>query len=122
MSCSSYCFTNYLGHNLFAVYVFLHDLFQIADSIFYSSEISLKTGDTPRADVLILPNNTFEDEGWYACVAANSLGSTSSLGYLHVIEPPVLPMLNPFIILMISVFAVIFMKGFIVLYCTYKNQ
>ncbi|XP_044765231.1 fibroblast growth factor receptor homolog 1-like isoform X2 [Coccinella septempunctata] len=81
-----------------------------------------KTGDTPRADVLILPNITFEDEGWYACVAANSLGSTSSLGYLHVIEPPVLPMLNPFIILMISVFAVIFIIGSIVLYCTYKNQ
>ncbi|XP_045481773.1 fibroblast growth factor receptor homolog 1-like isoform X3 [Harmonia axyridis] len=87
-----------------------------------TTKVIQKTGDTPSADVLILPNITYKDEGWYACVAANSLGSTSSLGYLHVIEPPIVPVLNPFIILTISSVGVIFIIGSIVLYCTYKNH
>lgn len=29
---------------------------------------------------------TFADEGWYTCVAANSLGTTSASAYLHVVE------------------------------------
>lgn len=33
---------------------------------------------------------TYADEGWYTCVAANSLGSSSASAYLHVVEffPP----------------------------------
>lgn len=29
---------------------------------------------------------TYSDEGWYTCVASNSLGSTSASAYLHVVD------------------------------------
>lgn len=46
--------------------------------------------DDENAEVLRLDNVTFADIGWYTCVAANSLGSTSASAYLHVVEffPP----------------------------------
>lgn len=39
-----------------------------------------------NAERLQLDNVTYEDEGWYTCVAANSLGSTSASAYLKVVE------------------------------------
>lgn len=36
--------------------------------------------------MLRLYNVTYEDAGWYTCVAANSLGSTDSSAYLNVVE------------------------------------
>ncbi|KAL3289724.1 hypothetical protein HHI36_023122 [Cryptolaemus montrouzieri] len=82
-----------------------------------------KTGDTPEPDVLILYNVTYEDEGWYACVAANSLGSTASTGYLKVVKTlAVEEELNPLIIITISSFVVVIVVTSIILYCTYKNQ
>lgn len=29
---------------------------------------------------------TYQDEGWYVCIAANSLGRTSGQAYLTVVE------------------------------------
>jgi fibroblast growth factor receptor 2 len=34
---------------------------------------------------------TYADEGWYTCIAANSLGSSYSSAYLHVVESLPLP-------------------------------
>ena len=45
------------------------------------------TGDTPdTGDVLTLTNITHEMEGWYTCVAGNSLGMTSASAYLRVVD------------------------------------
>ena len=35
---------------------------------------------------LVLENVTEKDEGWYTCIAANSLGSSHSTAYLQVVE------------------------------------
>jgi hypothetical protein len=31
-------------------------------------------------------NVTYQDEGWYACIAANSLGRTAAKAYLKVVD------------------------------------
>jgi len=42
--------------------------------------------DEENAEILRIENVTFEDQGWYTCMAANSLGSTSASAYLEVVE------------------------------------
>ncbi|KAL1492397.1 hypothetical protein ABEB36_010649 [Hypothenemus hampei] len=37
-------------------------------------------------EILELNNITYENEGWYTCVAANSLGQTSAQAYLKVVD------------------------------------
>ncbi|CAI9738965.1 fibroblast growth factor receptor 2-like isoform X1 [Octopus vulgaris] len=39
-------------------------------------------------EVLYLPNVTYEDSGWYTCVASNSIGVTYQSAWLAVVEPP----------------------------------
>jgi Immunoglobulin I-set domain len=41
--------------------------------------------DDENLEVLRIENVAFSDEGWYTCVVANSLGSTSESGYLRVV-------------------------------------
>ncbi|XP_060515844.1 fibroblast growth factor receptor homolog 1-like isoform X2 [Cylas formicarius] len=49
-----------------------------------------KSGNTLTPEIYEITNVSHDDEGWYACLAANSLGRTISTAYLHVIdeEPP----------------------------------
>jgi fibroblast growth factor receptor 2 len=42
--------------------------------------------DDENSEVLRLENVTFADEGWYTCVAANTLGESYASAYLHVVE------------------------------------
>jgi Immunoglobulin I-set domain len=42
--------------------------------------------DEDNPDILKLSNVTIEDEGWYTCMAANSLGLSMASGYLQVLE------------------------------------
>lgn len=37
-------------------------------------------------EVLEIHNVTHEDEGWYTCIAGNSLGVTYASAYLHVVD------------------------------------
>eukprot|EP00106_Octopus_bimaculoides_P002097 XP_014769539.1 PREDICTED: fibroblast growth factor receptor 2-like [Octopus bimaculoides] len=39
-------------------------------------------------EVLYLPNVTYEDSGWYTCVASNSIGVRYRSAWLTVVEPP----------------------------------
>ncbi|KAI5746919.1 hypothetical protein M8J77_009049 [Diaphorina citri] len=39
-----------------------------------------------NAEVLEIHNVTHEDEGWYTCIAGNSLGVTYASAYLHVVD------------------------------------
>jgi hypothetical protein len=34
----------------------------------------------------VLSNVSYEDEGWYTCIAGNSLGMTYASAYLHVVD------------------------------------
>jgi hypothetical protein len=45
-----------------------------------------KSGDTENPEVYEIRNVTYQDEGWYACIAANSLGRTAAKAYLKVVE------------------------------------
>lgn len=42
--------------------------------------------DAENSGELTLHDITHDDEGWYSCVVANSLGSTAASAYLHVID------------------------------------
>ncbi|XP_037030853.1 fibroblast growth factor receptor homolog 1 isoform X4 [Bradysia coprophila] len=42
--------------------------------------------DEEEKDKLKLENVTHADEGWYTCVASNSLGTTAAKAYLHVVD------------------------------------
>lgn len=39
-----------------------------------------------KPEQLTIYNVTKEDEGWYVCVALNSLGNTTAKGYLTVLD------------------------------------
>lgn len=42
--------------------------------------------DEENADILRIENVTYNDSGWYTCVAANSLGQTNESAYLNVVD------------------------------------
>lgn len=47
--------------------------------------VCLKT-NSEDTEVLELYNVTHEDEGWYTCIASNSLGATVASAYLRVVD------------------------------------
>lgn len=51
-----------------------------------SKNRSIIKTDPDMTNVLKLENVTHEDEGWYTCIAANSLGQTTSTAYLTVVD------------------------------------
>ncbi|XP_068085907.1 fibroblast growth factor receptor 3 [Anabrus simplex] len=42
--------------------------------------------DDSNPEILQIHNVTYEDDGWYTCIAANSLGTTYASAYLHVVD------------------------------------
>ncbi|KAL0269848.1 UNVERIFIED_CONTAM: hypothetical protein PYX00_007446 [Menopon gallinae] len=53
---------------------------------------SVETGsDNQSSDVLVIQNVTHDDEGWYSCIAGNSLGNTYASAYLKVIDEEEIP-------------------------------
>ncbi|CAH2985684.1 unnamed protein product [Chilo suppressalis] len=55
-----------------------------------ANKIIVSDNSTDKPEQLTIHNVTKEDEGWYVCVAINSLGNTTAKGYLTVLEslPP----------------------------------
>lgn len=47
--------------------------------------ISLQPKDG-KPEILIIQNVTYDDEGWYTCIAGNSLGTTYASAYLRVVD------------------------------------
>lgn len=68
--------------------------------------------DEEFPEILRIENVTFDDAGWYTCIAANSLGSTNESAYLHVVDhldPEILPVqpahvFHPTMLAILSVF------------------
>ncbi|KAI5644805.1 protein tyrosine kinase domain-containing protein [Phthorimaea operculella] len=56
--------------------------------VIYADKSKIKSSQnvTDKPEQLTLYNVTKEDEGWYVCVALNSLGNTTAKGYLTVLE------------------------------------
>lgn len=52
--------------------------------------------DEEERDKLRIENITHADEGWYTCVAANSLGTTAAKAYLHVVDGKTAKLLSIF--------------------------
>lgn len=56
--------------------------------------------DSDNPEVLTLENVTYADEGWYTCVAANTLGASYESAYLRVVDeflvdPPIVHPVRP---------------------------
>ncbi|XP_076261821.1 fibroblast growth factor receptor homolog 1-like isoform X2 [Rhynchophorus ferrugineus] len=60
--------------------------FSQADLSSNQNENIIQNGNVETPDVLELHNVTYDHEGWYACIAANSLGQTVSKAYLTVVD------------------------------------
>ncbi|XP_066158204.1 fibroblast growth factor receptor homolog 1-like isoform X1 [Euwallacea fornicatus] len=45
-----------------------------------------KNANVLNPQILEISNVTYDDEGWYACIAANSLGRTTAKAYLKVVD------------------------------------
>ena len=58
----------------------------LSNFIFKKSEFILQAGAAENPEVLTLHNVTEKDEGWYTCIAQNTLGETFSSAYLAVVE------------------------------------
>lgn len=68
-----------------------NDLFRLYHSTLLTFRIrSNQQRDPDNPEVLTLENVTHADEGWYTCIAANSLGATNESAYLQVLDelPP----------------------------------
>ncbi|KAJ8709066.1 hypothetical protein PYW07_008892 [Mythimna separata] len=65
----------------------------VKETIVFYSENKVVVSENPedKPEQLTIYNITKEDEGWYVCVALNSLGNTTAKGYLTVLEsaPPI---------------------------------
>nr|XP_023017922.1 fibroblast growth factor receptor homolog 1-like isoform X2 [Leptinotarsa decemlineata] len=60
---------------------------EMSDDYSKSNWTEQKSNDgNTNQEIFIIPNVTHEDEGWYACFASNSLGTTVSKGYLQVVD------------------------------------
>lgn len=53
--------------------------------------VLLKQTDIDNPEVLQLFNVTYEDEGWYTCIASNSLGHSAAKAYLRVTDSKINP-------------------------------
>jgi len=51
-----------------------------------NNKISMQAGETENPEELKLYNVTEKDEGWYTCIAQNTLGETFSSAYLRVVK------------------------------------
>ncbi|CAH2235693.1 jg18062 [Pararge aegeria aegeria] len=58
------------------------------ESVVYEDQTKFVTSENPadKPEQLTIYNVTKEDEGWYVCVALNSLGNTTAKGYLTVLD------------------------------------
>lgn len=73
---------------------------------------------------------TFDDEGWYTCFVANSLGSSNSSAYLRVVDAIELDYHQPvyqarphplWLFILIIILSSSFLCAFGVMCCTYKK-
>ncbi|XP_043269981.1 fibroblast growth factor receptor homolog 1-like isoform X2 [Venturia canescens] len=87
----------------------------------------LQAGAAANPEVLTLYNVTEKDEGWYTCVAANTLGETFSSAYLAVVEsidPPRVPVATRpqiFLVLAALLLCFFFFLGvFVVIYILHR--
>lgn len=53
---------------------------------FFHLHLMYTQTDPEKNEELKLENVTHSDEGWYTCVAANSLGTTAASAYLQVVD------------------------------------
>nr|AQY56784.1 fibroblast growth factor receptor-like protein [Spodoptera frugiperda] len=62
----------------------------LQQSMVYYDKNKVVTSENPedKPEHLTIYNVTKEDEGWYVCIALNSLGNTTAKGYLTVLESP----------------------------------
>ncbi|XP_075164200.1 breathless [Haematobia irritans] len=51
-----------------------------------TSDVVVLERDPDKPNILSFPNATHDDEGWYSCVAASSLGQTVASAYLKVVD------------------------------------
>ncbi|CAH2095160.1 unnamed protein product [Euphydryas editha] len=58
------------------------------ESVVYKDVTKIVTSDNPedKPEQLTIYNVTKEDEGWYVCVALNTLGNSTAKGYLTVLD------------------------------------
>ncbi|XP_047537588.1 fibroblast growth factor receptor homolog 1-like isoform X1 [Vanessa atalanta] len=58
------------------------------ESVVYKDVTKIVTSENPedKPEQLTIYNVTKEDEGWYVCVALNTLGNTTAKGYLTVLD------------------------------------
>ncbi|KAK0096930.1 hypothetical protein PV326_003858 [Microctonus aethiopoides] len=80
-------------------------------------KVEVEDGVRDNPEVLTLYNVTEKDEGWYTCIAQNTLGETFSSAYLSVvesIEPPRIPITARPQLLLINVLAAVLFVSFAV--------
>lgn len=76
---------------------------------------------TDSPEELVLSNVSYEDEGWYTCIAGNSLGMTYASAYLHVVDsleedPPQIPKLQPTLVNIVAVgLCTLFLAGVVIM-------
>lgn len=83
---------------------------------------NITSSDDPQ--VLVLTNVTEEDAGWYTCIAANSLGTSTSTAYLNITdaEPLVaLPKESQLVPVMGAVLLIIMLGVALVAICVWKK-
>ncbi|XP_057340805.1 fibroblast growth factor receptor homolog 1-like isoform X1 [Microplitis mediator] len=89
-----------------------HKSFETVNVTNSSLRVEVKAGGVDNPEVLTLVNVTEKDEGWYTCIAQNTLGETFSSAYLSVvesIEPPRVPITaRPQLLLLNILAAVLF--------------
>lgn len=81
--------------------------------------------------MLKIENVTYSDEGWYTCIATNSLGTSKSSAYLRVVDelevdPEIFPIIHHrslhYLALILGVICVICVVTFIVMFKKIKRE